>query len=446
MNIIILAAGAGTRMHSSKPKVLHCLAGKPMIQHVLDHAKTLNPSRIIIVVGHQSSNVEENIGDKDLVWVKQTHQNGTAHAVNQALPHLIKTEPSLVLYGDVPLVKPTTLRKLSQQTHCLSILTACIDNATGYGRIIRNEADDVVAIVEEKDASDEQKKIREINSGIMFFPPDKLAHWIPQINPNNAQKEYYLTDAVGLALQDKTPIKTCQPDQTYEINGVNNQTQLAALERIYQTQLAHQLMDKGVGLADPQRIDIRGTLRCGKDVFIDIGCIFEGNVTIQDHVNIGSYSLIKNTLIESHTEIFSHCHIDSAKIGQNCSVGPFARIRPETQLDHHAKIGNFVEIKKSHVGQESKINHLSYIGDTTVGQSVNIGAGVITCNYDGKKKSATTIGDHSFIGSSTQMIAPIKIGHRSLIGAGSTLTHDVPDDHISTSRIPQTTQKKLTKE
>ncbi len=440
LNVVILAAGAGKRMQSSLPKVLHTLAGLPLLLHVINTAKSLSPQRICIVIGHGGEKVRQSVADDDLIWIKQEHQLGTGHAVMQAQPHLVKDGLTLILYGDVPLVRIDTLQKLlniSDQKYC-ALLTSIVEDPIGYGRIFRNSATNLIAgIVEQKDATVEQQKISEINTGIMAIPNINLHEWLPKIDNKNAQGEYYLTDIIAIAAEQGVHIVSTQPTDIWEVMGVNNKHQLAELERIYQKENANKLLDKGVSLIDPARIDVRGELVCGSDVKIDINCIFEGIVRLNDGVEVGPHCILKNVSVASGTIISSYSLIEDAEIGENCRIGPFARIRPGTKLLNEVHIGNFVEVKNSQISLGSKANHLSYIGDSIVGERVNIGAGTITCNYDGANKHQTIIEDDVFIGSDTQLIAPVKISKGSTIGAGSTITRDTPEGMLTLSRVKQ---------
>jgi len=440
LNIIILAAGLGKRMNSSLPKVLHSLAGKSLLSHVIDTANGLLPHKICVVYGHGNDAVRDTIGKNELVWVKQEPQLGTGHALMQALPHLDKKGLTLVLYGDVPLISLETLQKLisASSEDNLALLTLRLNDPTGYGRIVRdNEENNVIAIVEDKDTNIDQQKIKEINTGIMVIPNANLHEWLPKLENKNSQKEYYLTDIVAFAAKAGEKIEAAHPSNNWEVLGVNNKVQLAELERTYQKNYAEKLLEKGVTLIDPSRIDVRGKLNCGKDVEIDINCIFEGKVILGDGVKIGAHCILKNVKIEAGTTILPFSLIEDADIGKNCRVGPFSRIRPGTSLADEIHIGNFVEIKNSSINSGSKINHLSYIGDATVGKKVNVGAGTITCNYDGVNKFQTVIEDNVFIGSDTQLIAPVKITNGSTIGAGSTITMNTPPEELSLSRSKQ---------
>jgi bifunctional UDP-N-acetylglucosamine pyrophosphorylase / glucosamine-1-phosphate N-acetyltransferase len=440
LNIVILAAGLGKRMHSALPKVLHPLAGKPLLGHVLDTAHSLSPQRICVVYGHGGEAVPQAIGDESLTWVQQTPQLGTGHALMQALPHLSSTGTTLVLYGDVPLTTIETLRRLigTAGSKDFALLTVELADPAGYGRIVRNEkTGGITAIVEEKDASNIQRQIREINTGIMVIPNQDLHGWLHKLENKNAQKEYYLTDIVAMAVKDGVKVEAVQPAHDWETTGVNSKTQLAVLERIYQNEYAKRLLDQGVTLADMSRIDIRGQLICGRDVEIDINCIFEGHVQLDDGVKVGAHSILKNVKVAAGSAIAPFSLIESAEIGKNCRVGPYARIRPGTRLASEVHIGNFVEVKNSTIAAGSKANHLSYIGDAVVGKNVNIGAGTITCNYDGANKYQTIIEDDVFVGSDTQLVAPVTVTQGSTIGAGSTITKDTPPETLTLSRAKQ---------
>ena len=437
LNIVILAAGKGTRMYSDKPKVLHQLAGKPLVRHVLDRAQELQPQQVCVVYGHGGDAVPGAMQQCGAAFVQQEPQLGTGHAVRQALPHLADDSRTLVLYGDVPLTQHSTLHRMQQAGDGLVLLTVNLDNPTGYGRIVRNAEGDVQCIVEEKDATPEQREIREVNTGILLAPTQKLRAWLANLQNNNAQGEYYLTDIVAMAVQQGVAVHTVQPGHVWEVEGINSKAQLAALERTWQQVRAAQLLAQGVTLADPARIDMRGKLACGRDVEIDIGCIFEGDVTLGDRVRVGAYSVIRNATIAQGTDIAPYSHIDGSEVGADCHIGPYARLRPGTKLADEVHIGNFVEVKNSEIAAKSKANHLSYIGDSTVGSRVNIGAGTITCNYDGANKHRTIIGDDAFIGSDTQLIAPVTVGKGATIGAGSTITRDTPEGELTLSRGKQ---------
>ena len=439
LNIVILAAGKGTRMYSEKPKVLHALAGRPLVQHVLDCATALQPQQVCVVYGHGGEAVPQAMQQYSAKFVIQEPQLGTGHAVQQAMPHLADAGQTLVLYGDVPLIQHSTLHQMQQAAGGLVLLTVDLDNPAGYGRIVRNEQGDVLSIVEEKDASPEQREIREVNTGILLAPTGKLREWLANLQNDNAQGEYYLTDIVGMAVRQGIAVHTVQPAHEWEIHGVNSKAQLAVLERAWQQVEAGRLLAHGVTLADPARIDVRGKLSCGRDVEIDVGCIFEGEVRLGDNVQVGAYSIVKNATIADGTRIAPYSLIDSSEVGANCHIGPYARLRPGTKLHDEVHIGNFVEVKNSEIAANSKANHLSYIGDSTIGSRVNIGAGTITCNYDGANKYRTIIEDDVFIGSDTQLVAPVRVGKGATIGAGSTITKDTPEGELTLSRSKQMT-------
>jgi bifunctional UDP-N-acetylglucosamine pyrophosphorylase/glucosamine-1-phosphate N-acetyltransferase len=439
LNIVILAAGKGTRMFSDKPKVLHSLAGKPLLQHVLDCVFLLKPQRVCVVYGYGGEAVPKAMDRYPAQFVLQEPQLGTGHAVRQAMPHLEDEGSTLVLYGDVPLIQHSTLHQLQQWEHGLALLTVNMPNPTGYGRILRDDRGDILGIVEEKDATSEQREIREVNTGIMLAPTRMLRGWLAQLQNHNAQGEYYLTDIVSMAVQQGIEVHSVKPTYEWEILGINSKSQLAALERIWQQLEASRLLDKGVTLADPSRIDVRGELRCGRDVEIDVGCIFEGNVNLGHNVSVGAYSVIRHSSIADGTTILPYSLIDASEVGANCHIGPYARLRPGTRLADDVHIGNFVEVKNSDIAAGTKANHLSYIGDSSVGRRVNIGAGTITCNYDGANKHRTVIEDDVFIGSDTQLVAPVTVGRGSTIGAGSTITRDTPAGELTLSRTKQIT-------
>jgi len=427
LNVVILAAGQGKRMHSALPKVLHPLAGKPLLAHVIATARELKPARLCVVYGYGGEQVPDAVRGEGLVFVEQQPQLGTGHALQQALPHLDQRAGTLVLYGDVPLITAATLAALmAGQAARLKILTAELAEPRGYGRIVRNAKGAITAIVEEKDATPQQRRIREINTGIMLLPGKRLAGWLAKLSNRNAQREYYLTDVVALALKDRVTVESCAPHHDWEIIGVNSKQQLAELERTCQANTAARLLDAGVTLADPRRIDVRGELRCGRDVSIDVNCVFEGVVEVGDGAVIGANCVIRNTTIGAATRIEPFSMIDEAVIGERCRVGPYARIRPGTRLAQEVHIGNFVEVKASSVGAGSKANHLAYVGDSSVGRNVNIGAGTITCNYDGVNKHRTVIEDDVQIGSDVQLVAPVTVGAGATIGAGTTVWKDTP--------------------
>jgi len=439
VNIVILAAGPGKRMHSSTPKVLHRLAGRALLAHVFDTAKQLSPKVICVVYGHGGELVREAVEENGAIWVMQEPQLGTGHAVMQAAPHLDERWPTLVLYGDVPLIRAETLKHLVEATGTgLGLLTATLDNPKGYGRILR-KGKKVVGIVEEKDANVRQRALREINTGIVVAPTKKLKSWLAKLQNNNAQKEYYLTDIVALATKERVPVTAIQADAVWETLGANSRGQLAELERIYQRKLAASLMEQGVALADPSRCDVRGSLACGRDVAIDVNCVFEGEVELGDGTSVGANCVLRNVAVGAGTRIEPFCHLEDADIGADCRIGPYARIRPgtRTRLAEKVHIGNFVEVKASSIGAGSKANHLSYIGDSEVGRNVNVGAGTIVCNYDGANKHRTIIEDDVFIGSDTQLVAPVRVGRGATLGAGTTLTKDAPPGELTLSRAKQ---------
>ena len=446
LNIVILAAGLGKRMQSDLPKVLHPLAGKPMLAHVLDNARRLGPDRIIIVVGHGADRVKAAFADQtDLQFVMQVPQQGTAHAVQQAADHLLEgqtasQDATLVLYGDVPLVQTDTFQRLlDARRQGMAVLTETLSDPTGYGRIVRNDSGEVQRIVEHKDATPAEHAITEVNTGILVAPTGRLKNWLTRINNNTAQGEYYLTDVVALSVDDGLPVHAAQPAAAWETLGVNSRIQQAQLERDWQGEQARRLLEQGVTLADPARFDLRGSLDCGRDVYIDVGCVFEGVVTLADGVRIGPHCVIKDAVIGAGTHVEAFSHIQEARIADEARIGPYARLRPGADIGTQAHVGNFVEIKKSQLGQGSKANHLAYIGDAVIGQRVNIGAGTITCNYDGVNKSQTIIEDDAFIGSDTQLVAPVRVGRGATLGAGTTLTKDAPADRLTISRPVQKT-------
>ena len=457
MNIVILAAGQGQRMRSALPKVMQNLAGKPMLQHVLETAFITSPKTApLVVIGHGAPLVSQFLMTfaaqnkttlklaAKISTVLQAKQNGTGHALLQALPKLNLTVPTLVLYGDVPLIGSSTLKRLIQladgvagQDSALALLTQDLVDPRGYGRIMRNAAGEVTAIIEEKDANRQQRSIQEINTGIMVLPSQHLKRWLKALKTSNAQGEYYLTDVIAMAVKDGVPIRTTQATNAWETIGVNDRAQLAALERIAQQEIARNLLSDGVSLADPSRLDVRGKLTCGQDVFIDIGCVFEGAVSLAAGVKVGPNCVLRNTQVGKRVVIQAFSHVDGAMIGDDCIIGPYARLRPGANLANDVHIGNFVEIKNSQLGAHSKANHLAYIGDASVGKRVNIGAGTITCNYDGLNKHQTIIEDDVFIGSDTQLVAPVKVGRGATLGAGTTLTKDAPANQLTVSRTKQ---------
>ncbi len=441
MNVVILAAGQGKRMRSDLPKVLHRLAGRPLLAHVLAAARAIGAKKLCVVYGHGGEAVPAALSAEDVIWVKQAPQLGTGHAVLQALPHLDPSGPTLVLCGDVPLISPETLIRLIAQAAdgALALLTVELADPTGYGRIVRDEHGAILRIVEDRDASDAERALHEVNTGILIAPTGGLVRWLPALGRGNAQSEYYLTDIVGLAVAEGSPVSSAQPGAEWEVAGVNSQAQLAALERIHQGRSAERLMEQGVGLADPARVDVRGELVCGRDVFIDINCLFEGRVELGDGVVIGANCVIRDCSVGAGSRVHAYSHLDAASVGQNCSVGPYARLRPGTVLGREVHVGNFVEVKNSRIDDGSKANHLSYLGDSEVGRRVNIGAGTITCNYDGVNKHRTVIEDDAFIGSDTQLVAPVKVGRGATLGAGTTLTSNAPPEALTVSRTRQVT-------
>jgi len=437
LSIVILAAGKGTRMNSALPKVLQPLGDRPMLQHVIDTASKLNPERICVVIGHGAEHVRERISSP-VEWVVQSEQKGTGHAVQQALPTIPDEDHVLVLYGDVPLTRLETLSALIQLGDGLGLLTVALDDPRGYGRIVR-ENGKVTAIVEEKDASDEQRAITETNTGIMSGKCGLLNELLSETDSNNAQGEYYLTDVFSLAHARGVAINTAHAADEWEVAGVNNKAQLTVLERQYQSLQVQELLDGGVTVKDRNRLDIRGKVTAGRDVSLDVGVVLEGEVKLGDNVTIGPYCVIKNAVIESGTVIAAHTVIEDSTVGTDCNVGPFARLRPGTELSGSNKVGNFVEIKAAKVGLGSKVNHLSYVGDAELGQRVNVGAGTITCNYDGANKHKTVLGDDVFIGSNSSLVAPIAVGAGATVGAGSTLSKNVTDHALAFTRAQHKT-------
>lgn len=438
LSIVILAAGRGTRMRSNLPKVLHALAGRPMLHHVLDTALSLRPARCVVVYGYGGDLVQAEVaGNSQVCAVEQAQQLGTGHAVKQAVPHLMSSGVTLVLYGDVPCIPADILQKMvDAAAENVVILTDIQTNPTGYGRIVRAENGEVLSIVEEKDATDAQRQIQEINTGILAMPSKHVANWLGRLSRNNLQNEYYLTDCVALARADGVAVLAMPIAESWQASGVNSPSQLAALERRFQRAQAEKLLEAGVILQDPARFDLRGRLICGRDVKIDVNVIFEGEVELADGVSIGANCVIKDAKIGRGTSILPFSHIDGAVIGEAAQIGPYARLRPDTELASGVRVGNFVEIKKSFVGNASKINHLSYIGDANVADQVNIGAGTITCNYDGVNKFRTEIGSGAFIGSGTMLVAPVQVGVSAVIGAGSVVSKTVPAEMLTLSRAP----------
>ncbi|KAF0812475.1 Bifunctional protein GlmU [Andreprevotia sp. IGB-42] len=441
LNVVVLAAGQGKRMYSSLPKVLHPIAGKPLLGHVLDTARKLGAARLVVVYGHGGEQVQAAFaGQPDLAWALQAQQLGTGHALAQAMPH-VAGDVTLMLYGDVPLTRLVTLQQLLEASAGgkLGILTDILDDATGYGRIVRNEAGEVQAIVEQKDCSPQQAQIREMNTGILALPTARLAGWLGELKNDNAQGEYYATDLIALAVRDGVPVATVHPQDHWEAEGINNKVQLATLERIHQRELAHALLAAGVGLLDPARFDLRGSIRHGKDVVIDVNCVFEGQITLGNNVQIGANCVLKNVTIADGAIIHPFCHLEDAEVGAAALIGPYARLRPGAELAANVHIGNFVEVKKATIGEGSKVNHLSYIGDTTMGSGVNVGAGTITANYDGVNKFRTVIEDGARIGSNNVLVAPVTIGAQATTGAGSVISKHAPAGELTVARARQVT-------
>lgn len=445
LNIVILAAGMGKRMKSNLPKVLHEIAGRPMLSHLLDAAGDLQPDTVTVVVGHGADRVKAAFERQaGLKFALQQPQLGTGHAVMQALPYLksgsTDDDVTLILYGDVPLVQPETLKRLLQaRGQGLAILTETLSDPTGYGRIVRDAQGKVRAIVEHKDATEAERQIKEVNTGMMAAPTEALKRWLANLKNENAQGEYYLTDVIGMAVHQGMSVSTAQPGAAYETLGVNSRPQQAELERKWQAELARRQLEAGVTLADPARFDQRGLLDCGQDVFIDVGCVFEGVVRLGDGVRVGPHCVLRDVTVAARTRIEAYSHLHGAEVGEAAQVGPYARLRPGAKLANRSHVGNFVEIKNTTLGEDSKANHLAYVGDADVGARVNIGAGTITCNYDGVNKHRTVIGDDAFIGSDTQLVAPVKVGRGATLGAGTTLTHDAPEDQLTISRTRQAT-------
>ena len=438
LNVVILAAGQGKRMGSDRPKVLHALAGRPLLGHVIDTARALQPQHIVVVYGHGGEQVKEAMQAPGLVFVRQEPQLGTGHALLQALPHLDPSMPTVVLYGDVPLITVQTLQGLVRAAGSgLALLSAELDDPQGYGRVLRDQNGYVDSIVEERDADDAQRAMREVNTGFMVLPTAELASWLGQLSNRNAQGEYYLTDAVAVARRAGVPVAALTVHDVRETLGVNSKKQLAQVERIYQGRYADRLMEQGASLRDPARIDVRGTLTCGRDVQIDVNCVFEGDVTLEQGADIGPHCVLKNAHVGAYTRLEAYTHIDGAQIGARCRIGPYARLRPGTALAEDVHIGNFVEVKASTIAAGSKANHLAYVGDSTVGRNVNVGAGTITCNYDGANKHRTIIEDDVFIGSDTQLVAPVTVRRGATIGAGSTITREAPPEQLTLTRVKQ---------
>jgi bifunctional UDP-N-acetylglucosamine pyrophosphorylase / glucosamine-1-phosphate N-acetyltransferase len=437
--VIILAAGAGKRMKSALPKVLQPLAGRPLLQYVLDTARSLNPAAIHVVYGHGGEAVPKAFAHESVTWVLQPEQLGTGHAVMQAAPELTAGQRVLILYGDGPLIRTETLRALLQAAgrDAVGLLTVNASDPAGYGRVLRNAKGQVRAIVEEKDATAKQRRIRECNTGVMTMPANRLTKWLGRLNNRNSQREYYLTDVIALAVRDRVAVQPLIAPDEQEVQGINDRVQLAAAETAWRTRQARKLMLDGATLLDPTRIDVRGTVTVGQDVVIDVNVVLEGQVKLGDGVRIGPNCLIRNAQIDAGTEVFANCIIDRALIGADCRIGPFARVRPESVLAEQVHVGNFVEIKKTRLGAGSKANHLSYLGDATIGAGVNVGAGTVTCNYDGVNKWPTTIEDDVFIGSGSMLVAPVVIGAGANIGAGSTIVSTAPAGQLTLARSRQ---------
>jgi len=438
LDIVILAAGQGTRMRSAKPKVLHPVAGKSMLGHVIDAARQLKPRAIHVVIGHGAEQIRQAFPDADLNFVLQAEQLGTGHAVAQAAPFL-QAEQVLILYGDVPLIEAATLERLLQSLSPsqMALLTVNLADPSGYGRILRDAQQQVTAIIEHKDASPEQRAITECNTGILAVPGPRLADWLGRLSNQNAQGEYYLTDVIAMAVADGLPVLTEQPKHAMEVQGANDRIQLASLERYYQLCAAHRLMQQGVTLIDPARFDLRGQVSVGRDVQIDINVVLEGQVVIEDGVHIGPGCYIKDSVLRRNAVLKAYTHLDGAEVGESADCGPFARLRPGTQLGHKAHVGNFVELKNAVMGEGAKAGHLSYLGDAEIGARTNIGAGTITCNYDGANKHRTVMGEDVFIGSNSSLVAPLTLGSGVTTGAGSTITQDVPADTLALGRARQ---------
>ncbi|GHA62071.1 bifunctional protein GlmU [Photobacterium aphoticum] len=439
---VILAAGKGTRMYSNLPKVLHTLAGKPMAKHVIDTCVGLGANNVHLVYGHGGDQMQAVLADEPVQWVLQAEQLGTGHAVNQACPALADDEKVLILYGDVPLISAETLENLldAQPAGGIALLTVVLDDPTGYGRIVRRNGP-VVAIVEQKDASEEQKLIKEINTGVMVANGGDLKRWLSSLKNDNAQGEYYLTDIIEIAHNEGRAVEAVHPVRAIEVEGVNNRIQLAKLERAFQAMQAERLLEQGVMLRDPARFDLRGELQCGTDVEIDVNVIIEGSVSLGNNVVIGAGCVLKDCEIDDNTIVRPYSVIEGATVGEDCTVGPFSRLRPGAELLNDAHVGNFVEVKQARLGQGSKANHLTYLGDAEIGARVNIGAGTITCNYDGANKFKTVIGDDVFVGSDTQLIAPVNVAKGATIGAGATINRDIGEGELVITRAPARTIK-----
>ena len=441
LHVVILAAGQGKRMRSDLPKVLHPLAGRPLLSHVIDAASGLGAVRVHVVYGHGGGVVREAMAAAGVAWVEQRERLGTGHAVARAMPDIPDDATVLVLYGDVPLVNPATLHETATLAggSGIALISAVVEDPDGYGRIVRDPDGHVRGIVEEEDASDEQRAIAEINTGILAAHAGKLRGWLRELNSDNAQGEYYLTDVVARAVEEGTPVRTVPPEAIEEVLGVNDRVQLAALERFHQRRLAEALMRGGASLADPARIDVRGRVRTGRDVVIDVNVVLEGEVVLGDGVRIGPNTCIRSSELGARSEVLGHCHIEHARVGEDCRIGPFARLRAGTRLERGVRVGNFVEVKATRLGAGSRASHLSYLGDADLGREVNVGAGAITCNYDGANKHRTVIGDGAFIGSGVELVAPVVIGEGAFIGTGSTVTKDAPAGRLTLARTRQTT-------
>jgi bifunctional UDP-N-acetylglucosamine pyrophosphorylase/glucosamine-1-phosphate N-acetyltransferase len=442
VSVVILAAGQGKRMHSALPKVLQPLAGRPLLAHVVGAARAMRPAAIHVVYGHGGEEVRAAFAEHaDLTWALQAEQLGTGHAVMQAMPAIPDDHRVLVLYGDVPLIRPQTLERLVGDGvgSNLAVLTARVDDATGYGRVLRNGRGEVTRIVEHKDATEDERRVNEINTGLIAFDARALRRYLGDLKNNNAQREYYLTDVIGMAVADRVAVNGILAESATEVLGINDRAQLAAAERALQRRHAADLMQRGVTLADPERLDVRGEVTVGRDVFIDVGVVLEGKVVLGDRTRIEAYAVVRNCTLGADTVVHPHCHLEGSMAGDDCEIGPFSRLRPGVVLSGHVKVGNFVEIKNTHIAPHSKVNHLTYVGDATVGARVNVGAGTVTCNYDGVNKHKTVIGDNAFIGSGVMLVAPVEIGAGATIGAGSTITKDTPPEELTVARSKQVT-------
>ncbi|UCC14061.1 MAG: bifunctional UDP-N-acetylglucosamine diphosphorylase/glucosamine-1-phosphate N-acetyltransferase GlmU [Gammaproteobacteria bacterium] len=438
LDVVILAAGQGTRMRSRLPKVLQPLAGRPLLAHVMDMAAGLTAARLHVVYGHGGDQVPARFPDRQVSWVEQPEQLGTGHAVEQAMPGIADDASVLVLYGDVPLVRPETADSLIEAaTRGVALLTVRMDDPTGYGRIVRDRDGRVTSIVEQKDADEDERSIDEVNTGLMAAPADRLRDWLSRLDDANAQGEFYLTDIVALAVADGVPVEAVQAGDAEEVMGVNDKVQLAEAEAAVRRRRVEELMRQGATVADPGRIDVRGQVTCGQDVFLDVGVVLEGEVRLDDRAHVGPYCVVRDSHVGEDAVIHPHSVVEGAGVGAACSVGPFARLRPGAQLETGAKVGNFVEVKNSRLGEGSKANHLSYVGDTTVGRDTNIGAGTITCNYDGANKHRTVIGDRVFIGSGVELVAPVEVEEGATIGAGSTISKRAPAETLTVARSRQ---------